>query len=175
MMEMSVEGALKAVEKWKLELASLLPINELVKRLDDRKLLPSAETKSKIDSICRTHGSYSGSSEFLDSLLIPGLKIGYTGYFKEMVNMLKESDFPIIKVLSQKFMAEVSPVPSTDASPTLLTINTGITLSYCYYSVLRQWILNLFLLMNHYCGSCLHDNNVQTSLAGVRAYIYTYT
>ena len=119
----SAKEAKSAVQKCYSCLLKLLPINKLVERFYSRKLL-SFDRKSELDSLT---SSQEKIKHFLDAILIPGLTVGYTGHFDEMVVMMKESDDVLVEFLIQKLVPDVSVASSSaGASSAALTANTGI-------------------------------------------------
>ena len=102
-MAASAEEAKRAVKKCYPTLLELLPIGGLVNRFISHELL-SLDRKSKLDSLT----SREKIRYFLDEMLIPGLSIGYTGHFDEMVTMMKESDDILVRSLVKKLMPDVS-------------------------------------------------------------------
>ena len=107
-MAKSPEEARRTVQKCYLNLLELLPIDRLVERLYSRRLL-SFDRKSKLDSLTSLREKI---RHFLDTILIPGLNVDYTGHFDEMVGMMKESDDVLVKCLVEKLIPDVSATPS---------------------------------------------------------------
>ena len=106
------EEAKSAVHEFYSNLLELLPIDKLVDRFISRKLL-SFDRKSMLDSSATTKEK---TRHFLDDILIPGLNIGFTEHFKEMVAMMKKSDDVLIKYLAEKLIPRVSATLTTDTS-----------------------------------------------------------
>ena len=106
------EEAKQTVKKCYPDLVKLLPITELVDRLDSLHLL-SSNRKSKFDSVTSPEEKVKC---FLDEMLIPGLDIEYTGHFDEMVKMMKESSDSSIKRLAEEITRGVSIAPKKDTS-----------------------------------------------------------
>ena len=96
--EIKAEEAKAAVKKYRFGLVKLLPINDLVTRLCFYKLLPPYRKKI-LDNLISPQEKI---EHFLDELLTPSLSVGYTGYFDEMVNMMKESNDVLITCLVEK-------------------------------------------------------------------------
>ena len=117
-MAKSAEEAKKIVQNFYSDLLKVLPITELVKRFYSRQLL-SDDHKSKLDSLTARKEK---SKYFLDELLIVGLKINYTGYFDEMIAVMKESDDTLARHLVKELMPTV-------VSPTLVLSPTSPTTS----------------------------------------------
>ena len=107
----SAEEAKSAVHEFYSNLLELLPIDKLVDRFISRKLL-SFDRKSKLDSSASPEEK---TRHFLDSILIPGLNVGFTGHFDEMVAMMKESDDVLVKHLAEKLIPRVSATLTTNA------------------------------------------------------------
>jgi len=72
-------------------LLEVLPINTLVSTLYSKKLL-SEDHKKKIDSLSTQREK---SSYFLDNVINPGLIVGYTKLFEEMLKVMESSDDPV--------------------------------------------------------------------------------
>lgn len=121
-MELSAAEAKRAIQKHYPNLLQLLPIDELVGRLLSRRLL-SLDRKNNLNSFGSPRKKI---SYFLDGILVPGLDIGYTGHFVEMVIMMKESDDVLLKVLADKLMPDVSTSVSTAPSADTSHTNAGI-------------------------------------------------
>lgn len=112
----------RAVKKCYPTLLKLLPISELADHFYSRELLSNSR-KSKLDSFITADEKV---RYFLDEMLIPSLEIDYTGYFDEMISMMKESDDILTRRLVEKLMADVSASASTDTSSITSTTDTGI-------------------------------------------------
>ena len=112
-MEKSAEQAKRAVQKCYPNLLQLLPISKLVERFYSLELL-SYDRKSMLDSLSTAEEKI---KYVLDKILVPGLNIGYTGHFDEMITMMKESDDVLVRLLVEKLMPDVSmctPLSTTD-------------------------------------------------------------
>ena len=107
-MAVSAEEAKKAVKKCYPNLLELLPINELVERLFSREML-SLDRKSRLDSLASPREKI---QHFLDHTLIPGLHVGYTVHFDEMISMMKEGEDDVCKSLVEKLIPNVAATPT---------------------------------------------------------------
>ena len=121
-MAISAEEAQRAVRKFYPKLIRLLPINELAEHFYSVDLLCDNQ-KSEIDRFPLPKDKI---KYFLDEILIPGLGIGCTRHFNELVIMMRDSRNILSKCLVEKLMADVSAVDSTDTSPLTSPTRTGI-------------------------------------------------
>ena len=121
-MAISAEDALRAIRRCYPSLLKLLPISGLVVRFYSLNLLCDNQ-KSELDSFTKPKDKI---QHFLDEILIPGLDIGYTKHFNEMVIMMRDSRNVLSKRLVEKLMEDVSTGDSTDTSPLTSPTRTGI-------------------------------------------------
>lgn len=111
-MEKPSEELQKSVKKCYLNLLKLLPINELAERLYSQELL-SYKQKSVLSSFVSLEDK---TRYFLDEILIPGLNIGYSGHFDEMLIIMKENDNVLTRLLAEKLMTNITTAAPTDTS-----------------------------------------------------------
>ena len=93
-----VEGARKAFTDFYADLTEVLPMNNLVAELFANKLLPG-DHKAKVEC-------YSTQTEraqyFLDAVIKPSLKIGYTEQFYKLITIMESSDDSAVQFLANK-------------------------------------------------------------------------
>ena len=103
-----------AFKEFYVKLVKVLPMGSMP-QFYSRNLLPG-DHKDKIDTLAtrKEKGEY-----FLDHVIKPGVEIGYTGQFYEMLRVMENSDDPPVKFLAgeiRKFVnkdPQHSPVAST--------------------------------------------------------------
>ena len=113
-MEKTSEETQRAVKKCYLNLLKLLPINELAERLYSHEKL-SYKQKSVLSSFASLEEK---TRYFLDEILIPGINIGYSGHFDEMLIIMKESDNILTRLLAEKLMTNITTAVPIDTSVT---------------------------------------------------------
>ena len=100
------KGQKRAIQKCYPGLLKLLPISKLVEHFYSQRLL-SDHQKSKIDSLALRADQI---KYFLDEILIPGLSVGFTKHYDEMIIVMKESDDVVTKYLAGQLIPDASPV-----------------------------------------------------------------
>ena len=106
------EEAKKAVRECYSDFKNVLPINKLVEYFYTRNLL-SVDHKEKFDGLTSRKDKI---VYFLDEILIPGLSIGFTEHFDNMVTMMKESDDMLANRLAEKLIDVLDDSASNTAS-----------------------------------------------------------
>ena len=112
--EVSVEVANNALKTFYPDLLEVLPITDLVSHFYSHHLL-SARHKANLDALANVEDK---SKYFLDKVLTPGVRIGYTEQFDEMLRVMKRSDDGAVKFLAVKIEKvllppETSPVTTS--------------------------------------------------------------
>ena len=94
------------------KLLNVLPINNILTDFYSHGLLPG-DHKANIDALDTQKRKV---EYFLDYVIKPGLKVGYTGQFDKMLRVMETSDDPAVKFVAEemrKFIgcSEISPKP----------------------------------------------------------------
>ena len=106
-----------------------------------RRLL-SHDKKCKLDVLTPTEEKI---RYFLDTILIPGLDIDYTGHFDEMIRLMKDSDDILTRHLAEKLLvpnaSAVACNTSSTPSPSIpLTTDKGNKNLICYATNLHRGV-----------------------------------
>ena len=94
-----------AFKSFYYRLVKVLPINNMSSTLYSHDLLPG-DHKDAIDALDTQKKKV---EYFLDRVIKPGVEIGYTGQFDEMLKVMENSDDPPVKFLAgeiKKFISE---------------------------------------------------------------------
>ena len=98
-----------AFKEYYSSLMEVLPINVLISTFYSKKLL-SEDHKRMIDSSSTQREK---SQYFLDNVINPGLNVGYTKQFDEMLNIMENSDDPVVKHVAEKIRMFMGGLSST--------------------------------------------------------------
>jgi len=93
-------SAKDAFKEFYTKLEKVLPIDSLKSQFYSRNLL-SNDHKSKLDAMT---GDKEKVEYFLDKVINPGLQIGYTKQFDEMLLIMQNSDDPPVKYLADEII-----------------------------------------------------------------------
>jgi len=93
-------SAKDAFKEFYTKLEEVLPIGSLKSQFYSRNLL-SNDHKSKLDVLT---GDKEKVEYFLDKVIKPGLQIGYTKQFDEMLLIMQNSDDPPVKYLADEII-----------------------------------------------------------------------
>ena len=105
-----MEGTLDVFKKFYSELTTAVPmiISDLVTKLYSDKRL-SNNHKDAIDSLAKGKQK---TKYLLDEVIKPGLEIGYTKLFDEMLREMKSSDEPTVNYLANKIFDQTQDTQS---------------------------------------------------------------
>ena len=111
-----------AFKEYYVNLLEVLPMNLLGSTLYSKKLL-SEDHKKRIDHLSTQKQK---AQYLLDHVVNPGLNVGYTKLFAEMIEIMESSDDPVVKHVAEKikmFMADSTSADRERASPTGTTMH----------------------------------------------------
>ena len=91
-----------AFKKFYPSLQEILPVDVLTTQFFAKGLLSNAH-KEKLDGLSATRAMNKEKAKFfLDEVIAPGLKIGYTQQFDEMLAIMTNTDEPPVKFLASE-------------------------------------------------------------------------
>jgi len=105
-------------KKFYVKLVKVLPINNISSDLYSHNLLPG-DHKARIDGLDTPKQK---AEYFLDHVIKPGVEIGYTGQFDEMLKVMENSDDPPVKFLAGEIKKYIN---SKENVSSLLNVSKG--------------------------------------------------
>ena len=91
-----------AFKKFYPSIQEILPVDVLTTQFFAKGLLSNAH-KEKLDGLSATRATNKDKAKFfLDEVIAPGLRIGYTQQFDEMLIIMMNSDEPPVKFLASE-------------------------------------------------------------------------
>ena len=87
-----------------------VPINDMIGELFANNLLPG-DHKATIKSLSTPKEK---AQHFLDEVIKPSLKIGYTEQFDKLISIIESSDNPTLQFLAQQIRGRLPDVPAAD-------------------------------------------------------------
>ena len=97
-----------AFQKFYPKLLKVLPISSILSDFYSRGLLPG-DHKANIDALDTQKRK---AEYFLDSVIKPGLEVGYMGQFDEMIKVMESSDDPAVKFVAGEIRGSESSLDS---------------------------------------------------------------
>ena len=110
----------KAFRDFYSKLVKVLPMNN-ISDLYSHNLLPG-DHKERIDAL---NTQKQKAEYFLDRVIKPGMEIGYTGQFDEMLKVMENSDDPPVRFLATEIKKFTSSVTSSKETTSLINVARG--------------------------------------------------
>ena len=104
-----VDTAMDTFKKFYPSLLEILPVDVLTIQLFSKNLL-SDDHKDKLGSLAASKATNKEKATyFLDAVIAPGLRIGFTKQFDEMLVIMANSDNPPVKFLASEITKSRTP------------------------------------------------------------------